>query len=57
MASLVERVTLRVADKSTATARPCKKALREAMPAGIMLPGAPCHHTRRHGRRMATALR
>ena len=45
MASLVERVTLRVADKSTATARPCKKALREAMPAGIMLPGAPCHHT------------
>ena len=36
MASLVERVTLRVADKSTATARPCKKALREAMPAGII---------------------
>ena len=35
MASLVERVTLRVADKSTATARPCKKALREAMPAGM----------------------
>ena len=49
MASLVERVTSRVAEKSTATARPCKKALREAMPAGMLRP--PSHQASRqaHG--------
>ena len=60
MASLVERVTLRVADKSTATARPCKKALREAMPAGMLhaiTPGVTAGAWRRRYRTVDRARR
>jgi hypothetical protein len=42
MASLVERVT-QGGGQSTATARPCKKALREAVRQRYVA-GAPCHH-------------